>query len=85
MKKRTQIYMNKINNSQDSMEKMLAIALLQAVKDMSETQETSGIPENGLTIVIGNVGMDNREFKLSICLTPIDVFSEFLKTTAILN
>ena len=63
------IELNKDENSQQDMELMLVIKLMYCIKEISKLQETKGIPDEGLTMFVAEVGLSNIKWDLTISLT----------------
>ena len=75
------VSMSKKENSQDEMEKVLVVKIIDCIKSISEQQEEEGIPSSGLTVYVAEVGIDGKEYDMTLCLTPKGVFSDFQKKT----
>ena len=75
----TEVNMDKQNNSQDEIKKVLVAKLYECVNSISERQEKKGIPDDGLTLFVAEIGVDGKKFDMTIALTPEGILDEFKK------
>lgn len=74
------VQMNKKEDTQDQIKKALVQKLFECVNGISERQEKKGIPKNGLTVFVAEIGVDGRKYDMTIALTPDGVFNAFQKS-----
>jgi len=71
--------MSKKSHTQDHMKSELAKVILNHINDINAISEMKGIPSDGITSFLGEIGMDGKEYELSISWTPKGMLDGFKK------
>lgn len=77
----THLSMSKEKNSQYEIKSTLLQVIEIHLEQLSKMQEQKGIPKEGVTMVICEVGIDNKKYDLTLCLTEKGYLDKFIEET----
>ena len=75
--------MNKEKNSQEEMKTVIMAKMLECLNTISEEQEKNGIPKDGFTVLVGEIGVDGKSWDLCLCLTEKGILDNFKRVSDI--